>query len=332
MDNDQRLSCLAPILLAAEAAPREDSLPQCLYAALLEDPTPLLVGKNFSSESIYKEITIRWQVRTCSVAHQIEGRVSRMLVETSQDFARSLSFGRERCFRFHRFTLMGDEAFSMMHALTGLASRSKQCSSIAGTMRGSNIKGFQDVVNTEEPLMISLRAIFAQCVQVAAAFDTAKVTDMTPPNSPRGDVGFAAWMNISGKGALNMLHNHGTSSYAAVLYTSVPPMCSAQADIYQDKGALLFRLSRGSGSKFIEPDEDLHVARMSTTTTNEGDSEKCESSDGDAENCESSDGSIQYAKIQPQAGTLVVFPGWLPHSVTPHFDEDDRVCFASNWS
>lgn len=322
MDSDHRLSCLAPTLFAAEAAPREDFLPQCLYAALLEDPTPLLVGKSFSSDSIYKEIAIRWQGRTCNVAHQIEGQLSHMLVETSQDFARSLSFGRKRSFRFHRFTLMGDEALSTMDALTGLASRSKQSSSIEGTMRGSNIKGFQDVVNAEEPLMISLRAIFAQCVQVAAAFDTAEVTDMTPPNSPRGDGGFAAWMNISGKGALNMLHNHGTSSYAAVLYTSVPPMCSSQADIYEDKGALLFRLSRGSGSKFIEPDEDLHVSRMSATNAKEGDSQECESSDG----------SIQYAKIQPRAGTLLVFPGWLPHSVTPHFDEDDRVCYASNWS
>jgi len=319
-----RRECFRPIIDAAEAAPKTERLPQRVYAALLEDPTPMIVGSMHSEEVVYREVALQWGQVPCRCVLE-EDRAHAVLHETSQDFVRPLSFGRRRCFRFHQFTLSAEDAFSTMRALAEFAESTKaRASEVVGeeAVRGSNLGGFQDVVDGRIPLMTSLREIFAQCVQMASALDASHVTDMTPPSSPRGDSdAFAAWMNVSGKGDFNILHNHGDSSYAAVLYVSTPPMCGLQASVYQDKGALLFRLSRGFGAKFMEPDEDAHVVQMSAPK--DGDLTACET--------ESMDGSVQYAKFQPQAGKLVVFPGWIPHSVTPHFDDADRVCYASNW-
>ena len=110
--------------------------------------------------------------------------------------------------------------------------------------------GFQDLLASDHALAAELRSSFTGAVREAATQDAAKVVaeeeSSTPPCSPRCDT-FAAWMNVSQQGALNYLHNHGTSSWAAVAYTKIPHHERSQ----RNEGALLLRLSRGHGSRCV---------------------------------------------------------------------------------
>ncbi|MBY0227829.1 MAG: 2OG-Fe(II) oxygenase family protein [Gemmataceae bacterium] len=42
-------------------------------------------------------------------------------------------------------------------------------------------------------------------------------------------------------------------------------------------------------------------------------------------------GSRDYAKVFPRPGLMVVFPGWLWHSVTPHLGERPRLALSANF-
>lgn len=229
----------------------------------------------------------------------------------------------------------------MMEALTEKAisrARARASESVGEETgyRGSNLGGFQDIIDAEDQLAAPLRDAFMFCMQRAAAADAAEVLaggDMTSPPSPRcppsGTAG-AAWMNVSGKGALNILHNHGTSAYAAVAYGQVPGgsspdasgvPCGHDLQAGRNDGALLLRLSRGSGARFMEPDEDVHVPRLFALRPEES----------EAVSTESDDDAVQYLQIHPREGSILIFPAWIPHSVSPHFEELERVCFASNY-
>mmetsp|Transcript_39310 Transcript_39310/g.116483 ORF Transcript_39310/g.116483 Transcript_39310/m.116483 type:complete len:338 (-) Transcript_39310:25-1038(-) len=335
-----RSACFAAVLAAAEATPASAALPQAVFAALLEDPTPLLFGGGHCAETVYQEAAIEWRPNSDD-ARQPCGDIDEVVHEVSQRFRRPLSFGRQRCFRLHRFNLQGQEVPAMMGALSHFASSRAEGrdSELVGeeALRGSNLRGFQDVIDAEDQLMASLRRLFVHCVGKAAAADKAEVvaegSGDTPPPSPRcANDSFSAWMNVSGRGAMNILHNHGASAYAAVAYTQTPQnsgreasaASSASADkAADDRGALLLRLSRGTGAKFMEPDEDLHVSRMSDGGADGAMSVSTESGE---------DGVVRYVRVQPQSGSLLIFPGWVSHSVTPHFEASDRVCYASNWS
>jgi len=37
-----------------------------------------------------------------------------------------------------------------------------------------------------------------------------------------------------------------------------------------------------------------------------------------------------YAEIAPVPGTLLLFPGWLPHAVAPHLGSGERVSISFN--
>ncbi|CAK0788656.1 unnamed protein product [Prorocentrum cordatum] len=323
-----RTACFAPVVAAAERTPALELFPQSVLAALLEDPTPIFVGRQQSADTAYQEVAVEWQPHP-DVPLQACGQIGTVLHEASQPFRRPLSFGRLRTFRLHRFSLQGQEVEATMRELSEFASSHAKLRKSASVgeeaVRGSNLRGFQDIVSAEQPLMAALRALFTDCVRRAAAADTAEVTaagEMTPPPSPRcSDEDFCAWMNVSGKGAMNILHNHGTNAYGAVLYTQVPAQEGGQ--VACDRGALLLRLSRGSGARFMEPDEDLHVPRMGNGNADGVGSVGTESEET---------GVVRYVRVQPHTGSLMVFPGWLPHSVTPHFEDSDRVCYASNWS
>lgn len=204
-------------------------------------------------------------------------------------------------------------------------------SKLVGTdapLRGSNLGGFQDIFEGEE-LADVLRQAFASCIRAAACKDAELISssgDLTPPSSPRCE-GSAIWMNVSGRGALNVQHNHGTSVFAAVAYTKLPgmqePSCNSDHQATsRNEGSLLLRLSRGSGATFMEPDEEIHVPRMWSEAADES----------SAVYIHSKTDPVLYLQVPPTEGSILLFPGWVPHAVTPHFQNDNRVAFASNWS
>eukprot|EP00288_Rhodomonas_lens_P013861 CAMPEP_0177714936 /NCGR_PEP_ID=MMETSP0484_2-20121128/13716_1 /TAXON_ID=354590 /ORGANISM="Rhodomonas lens, Strain RHODO" /LENGTH=379 /DNA_ID=CAMNT_0019226881 /DNA_START=1 /DNA_END=1140 /DNA_ORIENTATION=+ len=321
---------------AATVATAEENVTSCepgnnqhaVLAALLEDPVHVLLGKPYLGNT-YQEVPIQW-TQTISGSNNCAA-MHNAVHEVSQTFVRPLSFGRRRCFRIHRFTLPENDNlmtelsnFALERADRGLSAESSE-----EGLRGSNIGGFQAVVSSSDPLSDSLRSVFTDAVHNVSKCDRQILLDtkeeMTPPSSPRKDSPFAAWINVSSKGALNHLHNHGTSVWAAVLYTKVPEPIADAEDHRKPGGSLLLRLSRGTGVRFMEPDEDLHVSRMWLPA------EAGELTEHVTEDEE--EGKIQYMELQPKQGSVVVFPGWLSHSVSPHFlSEETRVCFASNWS
>lgn len=249
----------------AAAVSPDSALTQPVLAALLEDPSHVLLGTRYEHNT-YEEVQVVWQQQRQPTAPFIPSNnsvVQGMEHETSQIFARSLSFGRRRCFRLHRFRLRSEAALAMTSALS-LQALERATSGVScedgGAIRGSNIGGFQDLLASDSALACDLRSVFMLAVQQTAEADRAMVLEkeasVTPPSSPRCNA-FAAWMNVSFKGTLNHIHNHGDNSWAAVCYTKVP-----KRSLSRSEGALLLRLTRGHGARFMEPDEDLHVPYM----------------------------------------------------------------------
>ena len=38
----------------------------------------------------------------------------------------------------------------------------------------------------------------------------------------------------------------------------------------------------------------------------------------------------RYAHIEPEPGTLIIFPAWLSHAVAPHLGNGDRISVSFN--
>lgn len=101
-----------------------------------------------------------------------------------------------------------------------------------------------------------------------------------------------AWANISGPGAFNMPHVHGGTYWAAVYYA---------------------RVGEGEGGELVPHDPRMPGLRMHAPYlrfTNGGPEAK--------------------AEIKPQEGLMVLFPGWLSHSVEPWQGSGERISVAMN--
>jgi uncharacterized protein (TIGR02466 family) len=101
-----------------------------------------------------------------------------------------------------------------------------------------------------------------------------------------------AWANISGPGAFNMPHVHGGTYWAAVYYVRVGD---------GDGGELVLHDPRMPGLRMHAP--GLRFANM---------------------------GPELKAEIKPKDGLLVLFPGWLSHSVEPWQGTGERISVAMN--
>src|SRR6476469_5962958 len=88
-----------------------------------------------------------------------------------------------------------------------------------------------------------------------------------------------AWANVSGPGAFNMPHVHGGTYWAAVYYV---------------------RVGEGDGGQLVLHDPRLPGLRMHAPGIRF-----------------SNMGADVRAEIKPKEGLLVMFPGWLSHSVEP---------------
>eukprot|EP00441_Pelagodinium_beii_P036305 CAMPEP_0197641592 /NCGR_PEP_ID=MMETSP1338-20131121/15518_1 /TAXON_ID=43686 ORGANISM="Pelagodinium beii, Strain RCC1491" /NCGR_SAMPLE_ID=MMETSP1338 /ASSEMBLY_ACC=CAM_ASM_000754 /LENGTH=206 /DNA_ID=CAMNT_0043214607 /DNA_START=679 /DNA_END=1296 /DNA_ORIENTATION=- len=189
----------------------------------------------------------------------------------------------------------------------------------------SNIGGYQsppDLFSGKYPSAGALHESMRRCVVRAALTDGTKTKA-----SPIIDTGAMlsqvpeCWLNVSQSSALNQLHDHADAPLTSIFYAQVPEACG---------GNLLFRLSPGKremtqqlffGKSLSEPGE-CHASWMWHPSKN--------SVSSVAED-PGTTGVVHYADILPEPGTLIVFPGWIPHCVAPHFGHTARVSVAGNW-
>lgn len=303
---------------AEKASLSGDPLPPSTLSALLEEPRYVLLGGSLPlAGRSYQQVELTWAnmgtlASTC------------MMHEVSQSFERRLWMGRRKCYRLHRFSIEGG-GDDMSASLASLALLRNASAFPEDDLYVSNVGGFhssRDLFRRrEQQAVMQLQSIISTCVRAAAAADKQEFVAVgeTPPNSEPNsddevdidDEGTDGWLNVSRRGDLNNLHHHSDAVMATVFYAQVPKDHTG--------GALLLRLTPGTGQGSAEPDEDLHVPRMWNCGAEiHGHVEE----DGDV---------VMFAEVQPKSGTLLVFPGWLSHSVAPHFSDESRISVASNW-
>ena len=101
-----------------------------------------------------------------------------------------------------------------------------------------------------------------------------------------------AWANVSGPGAFNMPHVHGGTYWAAVYYV---------------------RVGEGDGGQLVLHDPRMPGLRMHAPGIRF-----------------SNMGPDVRAEIKPKEGLLVMFPGWLSHSVEPWLGSGEKISVAMN--
>jgi uncharacterized protein (TIGR02466 family) len=101
-----------------------------------------------------------------------------------------------------------------------------------------------------------------------------------------------AWANVSGPGAFNMPHVHGGTYWAAVYYV---------------------RVGEGDGGELVLHDPRMPGLRMHAPGIRF-----------------SNMGPELRAEVRPKEGLLVMFPGWLSHSVEPWHGSGERISVAMN--
>jgi uncharacterized protein (TIGR02466 family) len=108
-----------------------------------------------------------------------------------------------------------------------------------------------------------------------------------------GTLGLYAWANVSRKGNYHSLHNHPGSCWSGVYYVDTGGTASPE---YPNSGVI-----------------DLHDPRPFTEMT-----------------YVPGEPYGQKFPIRPEAGTILIFPGFLYHFVHPHFGEGERISIAFN--
>ena len=108
--------------------------------------------------------------------------------------------------------------------------------------------------------------------------------------APRWSV--EAWANVSGVGAFNFPHVHGGTFWAAVYYV---------------------RAGEGEGGQLVLHDPRMPGLRMHAPGMRFANL-----------------GPELKAEIKPEDGLMVLFPGWLSHSVEPWQGSGERISVAMN--
>jgi len=97
---------------------------------------------------------------------------------------------------------------------------------------------------------------------------------------------------------------------ASCYYAQVPPHQGAPQPL---DGSLLVRLTPAAGASQSEPDEERHVPWLGPAEPDDPTAQACVCDQGQ----QGAGKVVIYSMIPPAAGTLVVFPAWLSHSVAP---------------
>lgn len=138
-------------------------------------------------------------------------------------------------------------------------------------------------------------------------------------------------MNVSSPGDLNTLHHHSDRApHSGATWSGAYYVDAGKGDVEGFTGGqLLLRFTRGmtyiesTGAGNIEPDEDLHVPRMKMLDVSDD-------LDGPAKEAAEYEEFGRYAQVDPESGTLIIFPAWLSHCVAPHLGNGDRISVSFN--
>jgi uncharacterized protein (TIGR02466 family) len=103
-----------------------------------------------------------------------------------------------------------------------------------------------------------------------------------------------AWANVSGPGDANVAHVHGAAYWSVVYYV---------------------RVGKGAGGRLVLHDPRMPALRMHAPGL--------QLKDATPE---------QVARIEPQAGQIIMFPSWLSHGVEAWDGEGLRISIAMNLS
>ena len=211
-----------------------------------------------------------------------------------------------KCFRLHRFRL----ELPLLCASIRAAARKRECE--ADGLRVSDAGSYQSSAELFStlprlPWVDDLGNTLDQAVRAAAAQDTSEAIRLGEPPDPAPwpDCSADCWVNSLPTGAYHTLHDHGSTTYSAVLHAT------------SGGAALCLQLSTLGSIQSPDPvvhGEYMWPARSHTSL--------------DAQRLV----ETKYAAITPEAGTVIVFPGWLPHAVPPHKPEEPRVSAAANFN
>lgn len=139
------------------------------------------------------------------------------------------------------------------------------------------------------------------------------------------------WVNVSDEGDLNALHHHSDKApRSGATWSGAYYVDSGKGSVQGFTGGqLLLRFTRGmtyienTGVGNIEPDEDLHVPRMKMLDISDD-------HHGPAQEAAEYEEFGRYASIDPEPGTLIIFPAWLSHAVAPHLGNSHRISVSFN--
>ena len=101
------------------------------------------------------------------------------------------------------------------------------------------------------------------------------------------------WININKKNHSNKMHVHSSSILSGTYYAATPPQC----------GGIIFH-NRPETSYILGILKQMGAVDTRFTVTDQ--------------------------TFVPKAGAVLVFPGWLPHSVVENRSEEDRISIAFN--
>lgn len=208
----------------------------------------------------------------------------------------------------HRFTLDAELAASLNESLHDAAVRRRHEGQGVGI---SNVNGF----HTEEELFHPEGTQPAGTVEGGPALWYARLQDIlvealrlahqcaddgTSAASPdAADMLISGWLNVSGRGAFNTLHEHGECAVSAVYFVD-DGQCQAEGG---DEGGCGDHCGAGSGAQGGAQGGDLLLRTQLRAFTHE----------------------YGFLAVAPLPGTLVLFPGYMPHAVLPRRQATDEA-------
>ncbi|MDX2039142.1 MAG: 2OG-Fe(II) oxygenase family protein [Isosphaeraceae bacterium] len=167
--------------------------------------------------------------------------------------------------------------------------------SVEPSSRLSNVGGWHskaDLLEGDAPAIGKLRAWIIESVNrmIEATYESTKAMGMHRPF--QGKLQLSAWANVSRKTHYHRIHNHPGSAWSGVYYVKAGTSPADQPL----SGVIEFLDPRGFTEMVAVPGEPYG----------------------------------QKIVLRAEAGTMLIFPGFLYHFVNPYMGEGERISIAFN--